>query len=392
MFFILALGVWCLACSYTAWRLLAPLPLGTFGNLLSVLGVLIFIFLPFIYWKISRRQESSLWGRALSWATFLGMGLLNYLCLFLLLRDALWLGGSLLSKFVSVVYGRALEIAALPSLPGLDWWQATNLLIAGAAGLVAGFGLYQARKRPAVVRVNIPIAGLPAALADLRLVQITDLHVGATIRRPFVQTVASVVNDLRPDIIAFTGDAADGAVESLREEIAPLRELLAHHGKFFVTGNHEYYSGAEPWLGEMQRLGFTVLLNENRVVDFNGVKILMAGVTDYGAAYLMRAHRSDPARALSGAENCSIKILLAHQPRSIFAAARSGCDLQLSGHTHGGQFIPWNWLVPLQQPCVAGLFKHEKTWLYVSRGTGYWGPPMRIGAPAEITLITLVRA
>ncbi|MGH7493772.1 MAG: metallophosphoesterase [bacterium] len=389
MFFFFAFGVWSLASSYTAWRLLGPLVLGTWGKILAVFGVLVFIFLPFLYWRFSRRRESSPASLLLSWITFLGMGVLNYLCLLLLLRDALWLVASLLSRFVSSVYGQSF-FAALP-LSGADsnWWETTNLVILGLAGLVVSYGVYQARKQPGVVEVHIPIEGLPAALAGLRLVQISDLHVGATIRHKFVEKVVERVRTLHADIIAFTGDVADGSVAHLRAHVAPLAELSAAHGKFFVTGNHEYYSGVESWTLEMQRLGFTVLLNQNRLVDFHGSKILLAGVTDFSAGYILPQQESKPARALAHEVKCDLKILLAHQPRSVFAAADNDCDLQLSGHTHGGQFLPWNWLVPLQQPYVAGLFKHKNTWLYVSRGTGYWGPPLRIGAPSEITLITL---
>jgi predicted MPP superfamily phosphohydrolase len=389
MFFFFAFGVWSLASAYTAWRLVGPLALGTGGIFLTVLCVLVFISLPFWYWRFSRTHEASRASQVLSWTTYLGMGALNYLFLLLLLRDTLWLATLLLSKFVSIVHGQSFLAALPPAVSELSWWQATNLVIVGLAGLVVSYGVYQARKLPDIVEVSIPIAGLPAALAGLRLVQISDLHVGATIRREFVQRVVARVRTLQPDIIAFTGDVADGSVAHLRAHVAPLAELAAPHGKFFVTGNHEYYSGAESWTNEMQRLGFTVLLNQNRAVEFQGCKVLLAGVTDFSATHIMPQHKSDPAQALAQEAHCDLKILLAHQPRSVFAAARSGCDLQLSGHTHGGQFLPWNWLVPLQQPYVAGLFKHQNTWLYVSRGTGYWGPPLRIGAPSEITLVTL---
>ncbi len=392
MFFIFALGVWSLACSYTAWRLLGPLALGTAAKFFAVFCVLAFIFLPFFYWRFSRRHESSRVSQILSWITFLGMGALNYLCLLLLLRDTLGLGVFLVSKFAALVHGQPELSAALPAGVVSNWWQASNVWILDLTGLLVSYGVYQARKKPNLVAVSIPIAGLPEALAGLRIAQISDLHVGATIRHAFVRKVIARVNSLQADIIAFTGDVADGAVVDLRPHVALLAGLSARYGKFFVTGNHEYYSGAEAWVQEMQRLEFTVLLNEHRELDIHGHKILVAGVTDYSAGHILSRHQSHPAQALAHEGACALKILLAHQPRSIFAAAQNGCDLQLSGHTHGGQFLPWNWLVPLQQPYLAGLFKHEKTWLYVSRGTGYWGPPLRIGAPSEITLITLAKA
>ncbi|MDZ7307792.1 MAG: metallophosphoesterase [candidate division KSB1 bacterium] len=221
--------------------------------------------------------------------------------------------------------------------------------------------------------------------------QISDLHVGDTITAAFVKKVVAAVNRLAPDVIVFTGDLADGGVAHLREDVAPLAQLSSRYGKFHVTGNHEYYSGAEAWLAEARRLGFTVLLNEHRVVTHGSSRVLIAGVPDFGAGPFVPHHDSNPAQALANAPPAELKILLAHQPRSIFAAARAGFDLQLSGHTHGGQFFPWNFLVPLQQPYVSGLHRHGNTWIYVSNGTGYWGPPIRLGAPAEVTVIKLKR-
>jgi len=156
-----------------------------------------------------------------------------------------------------------------------------------------------------------------------------------------------------------------------------------------VTGNHEYYSGAYAWIDELRRLGARVLLNEHVMIDHGGAAVALAGVTDYSAHHFDRAHRSDPARASQGVPPGAVKVLLAHQPRTAPDAERAGFDLQLSGHTHGGQFWPWNHFVRLQQPFTAGLRRLGHMWVYVSRGTGYWGPPMRFGSPSEITRITL---
>jgi hypothetical protein len=161
-------------------------------------------------------------------------------------------------------------------------------------------------------------------------------------------------------------------------------------GNYFVTGNHEYYSGVIEWIEEVRRLGFTVLINEHRIITSGKSKMLLAGVTDYRESRILTDHRSDPQKALNAAAKTDIKILLAHQPKSIFDAARAGYDLQISGHTHGGQFFPWNLVVGLTQPYVSGLHQHADTQIYVSRGTGYWGPPVRVGSPSEITLIKLV--
>jgi predicted MPP superfamily phosphohydrolase len=244
--------------------------------------------------------------------------------------------------------------------------------------------VFQAR-RPRVVRVAVPIANLPPDLAGLRIVQLSDLHVGPTIRRRFVTAVVQTANALYPDLVAVTGDVADGYVKELRDHVAPLADLRAPLGTFFVTGNHEYYWDPLGWILELERLGISVLSNEHRLIERGEGRLLLAGVTDLSAA-------SDPRAAIAGAPQSHVRVLLAHQPRSAFAARDAGFDLQLSGHTHGGQYFPFNLLVRLFQPFVAGLHRLEAMWLYVSRGTGYWGPPLRVGAPSEITLIELVAA
>jgi len=179
--------------------------------------------------------------------------------------------------------------------------------------------------------------------------------------------------------------------------VAPLAQLQSRHGSYFVTGNHEYYSGAHAWMAELSRLGVRVLMNEHVVLSHTGTAgsaaLLVAGVADYSAHQFDPAHKSDPHAALRGAPAYArVRLLLAHQPRSAVAAADAGYDLQLSGHTHGGQFWPWNHFVRLQQPFTAGLHKLKNLWVYTSRGTGYWGPPKRFGAPSEITLLRLVPA
>jgi predicted MPP superfamily phosphohydrolase len=198
------------------------------------------------------------------------------------------------------------------------------------------------------------------------------------------------VNRLDADVVALTGDLVDGSVQRLSGDVEPLAGIRARYGRFFVTGNHEYYSGAQSWIRKINHLGYTVLNNEHHIIGHRGRKILLAGVPDPQAGRFDDAQRSDPGKAISEAPPVDLKILLAHQPQSIFAAAKVGFDLQISGHTHGGQFFPWNLAIHLFQPYVAGLHLHEKTWIYVSRGTGYWGPPVRLGSPSEITLLRLV--
>ncbi|RZL93500.1 MAG: metallophosphoesterase, partial [Variovorax sp.] len=239
------------------------------------------------------------------------------------------------------------------------------------------------------------------ALQGFTIAQLSDIHVGPTIKGGYIHRIVEAVNKLGADVVAITGDLVDGSVAELRDHIAPLGGLRARHGTYVVTGNHEYYAGAPAWIAELRRIGLRVLLNEHVVLrqDTPGRStgdseaLVLAGVTDYTAGHFDAAQASDPEGALAGAPTGSTtRVLLAHQPRSAPAAAEAGYQLQLSGHTHGGQFFPWNLFVPLQQPFTAGLHRLKDMWVYVSRGTGYWGPPKRFGAPSEITLLRLVRA
>jgi predicted MPP superfamily phosphohydrolase len=255
------------------------------------------------------------------------------------------------------------------------------------------WGYANARRTAAVLIVDVPIRGLPESLHGFRIAQISDMHVGPTIKHDDLRAVVAVVNRLRADLVAVTGDLVDGTVADLARHVAPLRDLASVHGTFFVTGNHEYYSGADAWIAELRRMGVNVLMNQHVVLVRGTAQVVVAGVTDYSAHHFEPTQRSDPLAALTGApQDAAVRLLLAHQPRSAAAAARAGFDLQLSGHTHGGQFFPWNYFVRLQQPFTAGLHRLGDLRVYTSRGTGYWGPPKRFGAPSEITLLRLVPA
>jgi predicted MPP superfamily phosphohydrolase len=271
---------------------------------------------------------------------------------------------------------------------------------AGAAGTVAagaaGLGVADAAGQVAVERVRVPIGRLPGEFEGFRIVQITDLHAGPTIGRPFVEEVVATANSLDADVVALTGDFVDGSVADLAHVVAPLAGLRARHGVHFVTGNHEYYSGAVEWCREFAAMGIRVLRNERVTITRDGpagpASIDLAGIDDFTAASFGHGHGPDLARALAGRDPRRVVVLLAHQPRHLPEAVAAGVDLQVSGHTHGGQIWPFNFLTALANPVVAGLERHGGTWIYVSRGTGYWGPPMRVGIPAEVTLIELVRA
>ncbi len=341
--------------------------------------------------RLARPPVAEMAWRVLTWTGLLCMGFFSSLMVLTLLRDvvlvALWAAGW---AGLQAAAGWGDDVARLSA-------QAVPVL----ATAVTLWGFVNARRTAAVVRVDVPLTGLPPALHGFTLAQISDIHVGPTIKSHYLERIVQRVNALGADVVAVTGDLIDGSVAELAHHVAPLADLQSRHGTFFVTGNHEYYSGAHAWIDELRRIGLTVLMNEHVVIDrqapateasTGAALLVLAGVTDFHAAHFDPAHRSDPAAAVAGAPPGVPRVLLAHQPRSADAALRAGFDLQLSGHTHGGQFWPWNLFVPLQQPFTAGLNRLDSLWVYTSRGTGYWGPPKRFGAPSEITLIRLVAA
>ncbi len=267
-------------------------------------------------------------------------------------------------------------------------------LMGGGVAIVAGgattAGLTSALAPVAIKEVRVALHRLPPALRGTTIVQLSDLHVGPTLRRAFAEEIVVRANSLQPDVIVITGDVADGSVEKLRDLVAPLAGLKAKHGVYFVTGNHEYYSGAPAWCAELSRLGIRVLRNERVSIGTDGASFDLVGVDDYKAHEFGNGHGADLARALAGADPSRATVLLAHQPLAVHEAEEKGIGLVLSGHTHGGQIWPWHFFVRLQQPVVRGLHWFGNTQIYVSSGTGYWGPPMRLGAPAEITKVILL--
>jgi predicted MPP superfamily phosphohydrolase len=326
---------------------------------------------------MSRSMQSRTVADRVAALGLLAMSLFSSLFVFTLLRDLVLL----------------VAIVALPVRHVHLLMAATAQLVVGLAAFVTAVGFAGARRRARIVSVEVPLANLPPALHGFSIAQISDVHVGSQIKQQYVDAIVDAVNGLNADLIAVTGDLVDGSVPDLSRHIAPLGRLSARHGAFLVTGNHEYYSGERAWTAEFTRLGLRVLLNEHVVVRHGGAPLVVAGVTDYSAHHFNPEQRSDPVAALWGAPaDAAARILLAHQPRSASAAASAGFDLQLSGHTHGGQFWPWNLFVRLQQPFTAGLHRLNNLWVYISRGTGYWGPPNRFGAPSEITLLKLVTA
>lgn len=262
----------------------------------------------------------------------------------------------------------------------------------GLTGLLSGYALWQGTRAVSVKRLTVPLKKLPESLRGFRIVQLTDVHIGPTLDGNWLRKVVDKVNSLKPDVVAITGDLVDGTVSALGKQVAPLVDLKSKYGVYFVTGNHEYYSGVTEWLAELARLNIRALRNERVSLPPGAAanaQLDLAGVDD-AASGSFPGHGPDVAAAMKDRDPAHPVVLLAHQPITISDAAKHGVDLQLSGHTHGGQLFPWGLFVRLQQPYIVGLHDHQGTKLYVSCGTGYWGPPMRLASTAEITEVTLV--
>ena len=270
--------------------------------------------------------------------------------------------------------------------------------VTGGAAMAVGStsvarGMATARGTHEVIDVEIKLAKLPKELDGFSIVQLSDLHVGMTIDRAFVQRVVDLSNELKPDLFALTGDLVDGKVGDLKDHAAPLGSLRSRYGTYAVTGNHEYYSGADPWIAYLTSVGVKYLRNQRVAIGEGAASFDLAGVDDHSAHGFGLGHGENLERATAGRDPERALVLLAHQPRQVRRAVKYGVDLQLSGHTHGGQIWPWHYVVKIQQGgLLAGRYDFEGTQLYVTRGCGYWGPPVRLLAPLEITRVILRRA
>lgn len=331
---------------------------------------------PVVYWVGERGSRSRL-DDVVHAASYLCMGWLSFLLVFTLLRDLLLGAGRVLA------IDRARLLLADAGPPAV---------IAGSL-LALGAGVVLALRGPRLRRVTVPIDGLHPAWEGLRIVQISDLHVGPTIGERYVRRVVEMSNALEADLVVLTGDIVDGSVWRLARQVEPLAALKAAHGVVFVLGNHDCYSGARPWIAHFRSLGMRVLLNEHWTIERGGARLVVGGVVDPAlrATEPQQAPRPDLAAAPAAGE--ALRILLAHNPALAPRGAAAGFDLQLSGHTHAGQFFPWTLAVRLvHAPHAAGLSRAGAMWVYVSAGTGSWGPPVRFGSEPELTLLRLVRA
>ncbi|HET7369539.1 MAG TPA: metallophosphoesterase [Gammaproteobacteria bacterium] len=290
--------------------------------------------------------------------------------------------------FAWSVLGNVLRLGlALGGVPDPLRSRIVTVAVVVVSAALMVWGWFEAMRVPRVRRVRVPVDGLDPRLHGLRIVQLSDIHYGPIDRTAWAQRVVAVVNSLDADIACITGDLADGMVAQRRGQAASLGQVRARLARVYAPGNHEHYSEAREWLDYLDGLGWEPLCNRHVTVRRDGAALVIAGVDDASVA---SSSDADLATALAGADEHLPVLLLAHQPKQVEAAVARGVALQLAGHTHGGQIWPFGLIVRLAQPSIAGLTRHgERTWLYTSRGTGFWGPPLRIFEPSEITLLTL---
>ncbi|MGN9789130.1 metallophosphoesterase [Nonomuraea sp. ZG12] len=348
------------------------------------------------------RLESLSW---LSWPGYAWVGIMFYLLVFLLLLEVpRAVAGLIMRRRVAPVLA-VKELASVggapdsrPAAPApVDDLLSRRLFLGRATAAVAGasalgtvgYGVTVALGDPVIEPVRVTLPGLDSRLGGLRFAVVSDIHLGPLTGRAHTERIVRMINGLEADVVAIVGDLVDGSVESLGALARPLRGLESRYGSYFVTGNHEYYTanGPEEWIEELGELGVRSLRNERVEIRHQGAVLDLAGVNDVNGA--ATGDGPDFAAALGGRAEGRTTVLLAHQPVQAVEAARHGVDLQLSGHTHGGQMVPFNLVVPLQQPVVSGLGTVDGVQVYVTRGAGFWGPPIRVGAPPEITMLEL---
>jgi len=382
LFFCIALTILSLIHYYIWRKLFRNTGLPKYLKKLS-LYILITLLLFFIFAQILSRVLPFNYSIPFLWLAYLWIGIMLLIFICLVFIDVI--------RFIVFIFSKI--FISSNSEIDLERRQFISQITASGVSItvaaVSGISVFNYLSKPIVKKLNISLNGLPSTFNGFKIVQISDLHVGQLMTQATLQKVVQQVNDLNPDLIAITGDLVDGSIDKLSSEITPIKDFSAPHGVFFVTGNHEYYSGAEKWIEEIRSLGITVLENENVKIKINNDSFTLAGVNDHEASRFGNKHAADFKKALSQSNNNNV-VLLAHQPIAAKEIADYNVDLVLSGHTHGGQIWPIHYLVYLNQHFVKGLHRYKKTQIYVNQGTGCWGPPMRLGTQNEITEITLM--
>ena len=398
-FFLITTTIIILLYLYIGYRFINFFNISSKLNTAIWIGILFLVLLPIISTILKGGGYSGYILDVMNWTGYVFWGFISLLVILMLLRDSgilLYKGYNKISADKNFIVKQE-DIKDKVDSDKRDTLKlATNFFLLLLTTSATGYGVYNVLKYPILKKIKIKSKKLNGIKKPLRITQFSDLHVSSTIGKNYVEKVVSLINSTNPDIIAFTGDLADGSTSELREKCLPLKNLKSKYGTYFVTGNHEYYSGIEDWEPFLRdEIGFKILNNENEIItldneDDNSYEIVIAGVPDFRANRVYPKHNSNPIKAIADIQDKSksLKILLAHQPKSVFEAAKAGYDIQLSGHTHGGQYFPLNMLVKIDQPYNIGLHQHDKNLqIYVNSGTGYWGPPMRIGTESEISVI-----
>ena len=388
MRFFLVLSFVFAMCSYVYFSVLRALEPESLR--LLILIVLSFFFLallwmPLFYWREEKKRHPVI-EQLMLYSAYSGMTIMSFT-----------LAGALFKDLILLIARES------------PWHSSSGswVVLLGTAAC-AGIGFWNATQNLKIKKVNVIDSSLPEAFNGMKIIQISDLHVGPTIRKKYVDHVVALANSEEPDLVCLTGDLIDGEVKDLWAEIEPLKNISAKLGKFYVLGNHEYYWDAMGWRDALEKLGFQPLLNQSAVVTVDvplsqglslgnvdaspggSQKIHILGLTDPAAAGF-KLEKPNFEKALAGVPAGDFKILLVHQPQYYKTAATLPIQLQLSGHTHGGQFFPWTFIAARVHRFNAGLHRTQNLQVYVSRGTGYWGPPIRLGAPSEITSLVLRR-
>lgn len=370
--------LWVIIC----WRMIAPLTVRRTTKILlaaTLLAALILYYVTRLFVKEGLPVEVN---TTLRWIGYLSLGFISLTIPFLFVKEVLQFGGRVVGDKKEPVDGARRAFLH----------NAGNAAVMAAVLPTMAFSIQEAFQKPIVKNNALKIAGLHPDLEGTTIAHISDLHVGSILDEKWLKALMTQVAELRADMFVLTGDAIDGKVSRVGKELDSLLKLEAPLGKFFVTGNHEFYSGVDDWVEQMRALNFTVLNNEHTLIQKGEGRLLLAGVWDYSGDRFGEHYTSDPFAAKAGAPEHNLSILLAHQPKNIFEASKAKFDIQLSGHTHGGQYFPWTYAVHLFQPYVKGLHQVDDSLLYVNTGTGFWGPPMRFTVPPEITLHTLTNA
>jgi predicted MPP superfamily phosphohydrolase len=357
---------------YVASSLLVGVKPHLLFQVLLAIPFLLVWFLPAVYWQ-SESDVHKKWETILVWFSTLSMGFVSFILTTTVLRDLITL----------VLFVTSPQLALKIREPFASIVVFLLALVGLLLGMLRVFG------GPRLKHVDIEFEGLPKDLHGFKIIQISDLHIGTMIQENYVQKVVDLANEACADLICLTGDIFDGDARELQRAIAPLKNLKSKYGNYYVTGNHEYYWDAAVWLGEVEKLNLLILKNQSHEHNVGQAKIAIAGVVDYAATAFFKEQTPQPETAIENVSPDTFKILMVHQPKMADRAAKAGYHLQLSGHTHGGQFFPWTQVVKLVHRYHKGLHTHDKMKVYVNPGTGFWGPPVRFGTTPEVTLIRL---